>query len=96
MEKLVNMVSLDGEEDRAIAWNGRIYVPYCEILESNCGRQLGIVNNNENDKVYEFKGYSIKKWIINNDDEINSIRLFKEKNEKEIPEGLKSEYEWNN
>lgn len=78
----------------AIVWEDRTYVPYCAIEKSRCGQQIGIVDGDSEDRVYEFKGYSSSQWIINASGH-DSAMLCREQAVTEIPEGLQSEYEWN-
>lgn len=54
--------------------------------------------NDEQDEIYTFKNYSEEEWLINLLDTgaTKECMLYKEKNVTNIPEGLSSEYEWNN
>lgn len=82
----------------AIAWEGRTYVPYCAVAKTDCGKQIGIVDDDKGDKVYKYKGYPVEKWIVNiyHSGLMDSAMLYRETGVKDIPEGLWSEYEWNN
>lgn len=61
------------------------------------GDYLGYMEEDEDDRVYEFEGYSGQEWIINYLDSglMNDCMLYKEISVTESPEGLSSEYEWN-
>lgn len=78
----------------AIVWEDKTYVPYCAISKTDCGEQIGIVDGDKDDKVYEYKGYSTDEWIINYY-VMDSAMLYREINVTNIPDGLQSEYEWN-
>ena len=96
-DDLENMTSVSGDEYLAIAWNENTYVPYCAISKNECGKQIGIVDGDEDNRVYEYNGYSTDEWIIHMyvSGLMDSPMLFREINVADIPEGLQSEYEWN-
>lgn len=96
-KQLENMSTLDTGKYMAIVWGDKTYVPFCAIPNSDRGEKIGIVNSDENDQVYEYKGYSTDKWVVSfyNSGEMDSSMLMRELNVKEIPKGLESEYEWN-
>ena len=80
----------------AIIWDDRTYVPYCAFSKSDCGRQIGIVDGDKDDKVFEYKGYSSDEWIINYyANNMDTIMLLREIDVTDIPDNLHSEYEWN-
>ena len=87
----------DNGEYRYIIYEGREYVPYCAISPKDRKQYLGYVDNNEQGEVYTYKDYSKDEWLI---EYLNSIMsdcmLYKEKNVTDIPNGLSSEYDWNN
>ena len=56
--KLENMTTQSNNEYIAIIWEDRIYVPFCAINNSEQGSQIGIVDSDKNNKVYEYKGHS--------------------------------------
>ena len=93
-ENMENMSYYETEQYKAIIWNNRTYVPYTTVKNSDRGQWIGIVNNDEEDRVYQYKDYPTNEWIIlyNNSETI----LMKEINLTQIPDGLTSEYEWNN
>jgi hypothetical protein len=95
---MANMTTEDNDDYVSIVWDGKTYVPYTAISKKDCGKQIGIIDNDENDKVYEYKGYSSDMWIAEMyiSGEMDSPMLFREINVTDIPEGLESEYEWNN
>ena len=90
------MELLAGDEYASILWEERPYVPYCAISKSACGVQIGIVDHNKDDKVYEFEGYLANEWIISALRWDGGAMLWKEINVVDIPAGLESEYDWNN
>ena len=58
-------------------------------------QQIGIVDGDKDDIVCEYKGYSSDEWIINYY-VIDSAMLHREIHVTDIPDGLQSEYKWNN
>lgn len=95
-QDLLYMVRIDNREYDIIAWEGRQYVPYCAISKGDRGKQIGIVYGDKDDKVYEYRGYSAEEWIINAHTMDGGAMLYREMSVTEIPEGLESEYKWNN
>jgi hypothetical protein len=95
---LVNMSILDKGEYQAIVWNDKTYVPYCAISNSERGELIGIVNGDKNDQIYQYNNYPIEEWIISfyYSGEMDNSMLMRELSVKEIPDGLHSEYNWNN
>lgn len=95
---LEDMSTLNNGEYQAIIWNDKTYVPYCAISNSDRGEQIGIVNGDKNDQIYQYRGYSVEEWIISfyHSGEMDNSMLMRELNVTEIPSGLKSEYDWNN
>ncbi len=79
----------------AIVWEDRTYVPYCAVSRADCGEQIGIVDGDKDDRVYEYKGCSPDEWIVNAYSG-DSAMLCREVSATDIPDGLQSEYEWNN
>lgn len=96
--KLDNMTTESNDDYVSIIWQERTYVPFCAIDNDERGVQIGIVNGDKNDQVYEYKGYSSDEWIISfyKSGEMDNSMLMKEVNVKEIPNNLQSDYEWNN
>jgi beta-lactamase regulating signal transducer with metallopeptidase domain len=96
-QELAHMTTENNGSYSAIVWDGRTYVPYTVISKNECGAQIGIVNDDENDKVYEYEGYSTDLWIVELyvSGLMDNPMLLREINVTEIPEGLQSEYEWN-
>ncbi len=94
---LIAMTSVNTEEYRAIEWANRVYVPYSPADKTDMGKQIGIVDNDKNDCVYEAEGLPAEEWIMSyyKSGEMDSPVLMKEKNVTDIPEGFTSEYEWN-
>lgn len=96
--QLENMTTQESNDYVSIIWGDRVYVPFCAIDNSERGAQIGIVDGDKNDQVYEYKNYSTEDWIISfyKSGEMDSSMLMKEINVKEIPDNLQSDYEWNN
>lgn len=83
----------------SIIWEDREYVPYCAINPKNRGAYLGYLEDEPQEEIYEFDGYSSGEWLI---DYLNmgfgggEAMLFKEISVQDIPDGFYSEYDWNN
>ncbi|MBO5057872.1 MAG: hypothetical protein J6C64_16150 [Lachnospiraceae bacterium] len=96
-EVLQDLSYAEREDYVAVVWDERVYVPFCAVDNSLREKQIGIVNGDENDKVYEAAGLPSEEWIIACyvSGMMDGSMLMKEENVKEIPNGLKSEYTWN-
>ena len=96
-KKLENMTRKESSDYVSIIWEGRTYVPFCGVDNGERGAQIGIVNGDKKDQVYEYKGYSKDDWIISfyKSGEMDSSMLMKEINVEEVPKDIQSEYEWN-
>ena len=54
---LVDMKSATLDNDTVgVAWEGRIYVPFCVVSKKDCGEQIGYVDEDKNDRISEYKG----------------------------------------
>ena len=86
------------EEYAYVIYEGREYVPYCAFSPKEREKYLGYVGDDKQDEIYTVKGYSEEEWLISYLDSgmMNDCMLLKEKNTTNIPDGLSSEYEWNN
>ncbi len=80
-----------------IIYQGREYVPYSAINPNRREKYLGYVGDDKQEEIYTFQGHSEEEWLISYLDSgmMNDCMLLKEKSVAEIPEGLSSEYEWN-
>lgn len=94
-QELADMTTELHDGYAAILWEDKTYVPFSAVSKTDCGEQIGIVDGDKDDRVYEYKGYFSDKWIINCY-VMDSAMLYREINVTNIPEGLKSEYGWNN
>ena len=94
-QELANMTTELNDEYAAIVWENRTYVPYGALSAyGDRGQQIGIVDGNENHKVYECKGYSSDEWIVTVLPH-DAAMLCREIDVTDIPNGWQSEYEWN-
>jgi hypothetical protein len=91
------MSTKDTGEYAAIVWGDKTYVPFCAVNNSERGVQLGIVDEDDNNQIYEYKDHSVEEWVISfyHSGEMDGSMLMREIKVTEIPDGLKSEYEWN-
>lgn len=95
-QDFVDMSTIVNDKYSAIVWEGRIYVPFCVVSKNDCGTQIGYVDGEINDRVCEYKDYLPTEWIANYLTVDGGAMLYKEINVIDIPDGLQSEYEWNN
>ena len=56
--QLENMTTQESNDYISIVWEDRIYVTFCTIDNSNRVAQIGIVDGDKNDQVYEYKNHS--------------------------------------
>lgn len=95
-QELVDMKTKENEEYLAIVWEERIYVPFAVVSKGDCGRQIGYLNGDRNNRVCEWKGHRAEEWLVNYLTMDGGAMLFKEQSVTNLPQGLESEYPWNN
>ena len=97
-KKLENMATQETNDYLSVIWEDKAYVPFCAVDNRERGTQIGIVNGDKKDQIYEYKDYSTEDWIISfyKSGEMDTSMLMKEINVTEIPNNLQSDYEWNN
>ena len=94
-QNLADMATSATDAYAAIVWGDKTYVPYGGLSAyGDRGQQIGIVDGDENHKVYECKGYSSDEWIVAALPH-DAAMLYREIDVTDIPEGWQSEYEWN-
>ena len=91
-----DMTSGEGDGYATIIWGDKTYVPYGALSDEygERGKQIGIVDGDKDDRVYELKGYSVDEWIVHSFAHDGAM-LLREVNVTDIPDGWQSEYEWN-
>ena len=94
-QELADISTVEGDEYVAIIWDERTYVPFCVVSKNDCGTLIGYVNGDTSDRVCEYKHYPSNEWIANYLTVDGGAMLYKEINVIDIPDGLQSEYEWN-
>lgn len=96
-QEFADMTTQVNEDYSAIVSEDKVYVPYCAVSKTACGKQIGIVDGDKDNRVYEYKGYSADEWVVNSyvTHLMDGAMLYREVNVADIPEGLQSEYEWN-
>ena len=94
-QDLEDMTSGEGDGYATIVWGDKTYVPYGALSDyGERGKQIGIVDGDKDNRVYELKGYSADEWIVNSFSHDGAM-LLREVNVTDIPDGWQSEYEWN-
>ena len=94
-QDLEDMTSGIGDGYATIVWGDRTYVPYGALAAyGERGKQIGIVDGDKDNRVYECKGYSAEEWIVNALPH-DAAMLYREIDVDDIPNGWQSEYEWN-
>jgi len=94
-QELIDMSTIESSDYTAILWEDRTYVPFCVVSKSDCGTQIGYVNGDKDDRVCEYKDYPLTEWIANYLTVDGGAMLYKEMDVTEFPDGLQSEYDWN-
>lgn len=97
-QNLENMTIQESDDYISIVWESRTYVPFCGLSNNERGSQIGMVDGDKNNQVYEYKGHSTEDWIISfyKSGEMDNSMLIKEINVTDIPDYLQSDYDWNN
>lgn len=85
----------EGDGYMAIVWEDRTYIPFCVVSKTDCGKSIGCLNGDPEDIVSEYKDYAPQAWIANYLTMDGGALLYKEASVTEIPDGLESEYPWN-
>ncbi len=94
-QDLENMTYGTGDGYAFIVWGDKTYVPYGALATyGERGKQIGILDVDKDNRVYELKWYSVDEWIVNSFTH-DAAMLLKEMNVNYIPDGWQSEYEWN-
>ena len=94
-QDLEDMTSGTGDGYATIVWGDKTYVPYGALAAyGKSGKQIGIVDGDKDNRVYECKGYSTEEWIVNALPH-DAAMLYREVDVTDIPDGWQSEYEWN-
>ncbi len=90
------MGTVESDQYMAIVWEDRTYIPFCVVSKKDCGTQIGYLDGETNHRVCEYKDYPTDEWFATYLTVDGGAMLFKEVNITNIPDGLESEYEWNN
>jgi hypothetical protein len=94
-QNLEDMTSGTADGYATIVWGDKTYVPYGALSAyGERGKQIGIVDGDKDQKVYECKGYPVEEWIVTALPH-DAAMLLRETGVTDIPEGWASEYEWN-
>ena len=95
-QDLEDMTSGEGDGYATIVWGDKTYVPYGALTDDygERGKQIGIVDGDKDNRVYELKGYSVDEWLVNAFPHDGAM-LLREIDATDIPDGWQSEYEWN-
>lgn len=89
---LVDMASANVDGKHCIIWEGRTYAPFCVVSKKDCGEQIGYVDGDTDDRVSEYKGYSVEEWLVSWIPMDGGAMLLKEQTVVNIPDGLEAEY----
>ncbi len=64
-QDLEDMTSGEGDGYATIVWGDKTYVPYGALTDyGERGAQIGIVDGDKDNRVYELKGYSVDKSLF--------------------------------
>lgn len=89
---LVDMASTSVDGKYCIIWEGRTYAPFCVVSKKDCGEQIGYVDGDTDDRISEYKGYSVEEWLVSWMPMDGGAMLLKEQSVVDIPDGLEAEY----
>lgn len=92
-----------GDEYAYLTYEDKMFVPYCPYEAEYLGECIGyydipVSEYSDAGRIYvcELKGYSSEEWIIAVlDTNCTEGMILREINATEIPEGLDTEYKWN-
>lgn len=91
-----------GEGYLYLSSGDKMYIPYCPFRHEYLGECIGYYDSpadayTESARVYvyKFKGCSPDEWVVDYDPDINEGMVMREINTTNIPDGLTSEYKWN-
>ena len=81
-----------------ITIDDKVFVPFVAVDNTDRGDWIGIVDGDDNNRIYEYKDYSSNEWIISfyNSGEMDGSMLMREQSVDEYLDNLTSEYDWNN
>ena len=91
---LIDMESVIVENiGRGVVWNDKTYAPFCVVSKNDCGKQIGYVDGDTDDRISEYKGYSTDEWLVSWMPMDGGAMLLKEQGVVDIPDGLEPEYQ---
>ena len=77
----------DGSYGSQIKWGDTVYTFWGAADTEFIDKQIGIIDNDKDEKVYSVKGYSTDEWLINHLDVIMSTyELYKAESVTDIPQ----------
>lgn len=91
-QDMAEMESVILDSGRGIVWEDRTYELFCVVSKRDCGKQIGYVDGDTDDRVSEYKDHAVEEWIINWIPTDGGAMLLKEQSVDDIPEGLEREY----
>ncbi len=96
-ENLVKYSRASTDDYEYITLSDKSFVPFCAVDNTDRGQLIGIVGEDSKDKIFSYKDYPVDEWIIEfyESGEMDSSMLLREESVTVFPEGLESEYEWN-
>ncbi|SCZ80824.1 hypothetical protein [Pseudobutyrivibrio xylanivorans] len=97
-DDLLSYTTSEAEGFQTLQIDDKVFVPFTLVTPADCGNQIGIAGNDSKDKIYEYKDFSSNEWIIEyyESGEMDVPMLYREQNVDDIPDGISSDYEWNN
>lgn len=94
--RLVQIQSFVSEEKEqaGIRWEGRDYYMYAVVSKRQIGEQIGIVDGDVDNRVYELEGYDSEKWIVEflHSGLMDNYVLMKEEHVTEKIDGIEQDF----
>lgn len=90
--ELVDMESVETDGKWAVTWGDKTYVSFCVVSKKDCGKQIGYVDGDTDNRISEYKGYSSDEWLVSWMPMDGGAMLLKEQSVIDIPDGLEEEY----
>lgn len=95
-KKMINMISQGQDDNYFIVWENRQYFVYGIVKIDYVGEQIGILDGQEEARIYELKDYPAEEWLVTSYGELEDhATLLKEQKITTIPQKIRNVYMMN-